>query len=177
MFFEILTRMRRKHKTIGGKRMKTCAFCGHRQIIHETNLLHTHLFQTVMGLVEQEGFRCFQVGNYGDFDYLAASLCFEVKKQVPDIFVKLVLPYYRPHISSFEKQWQQKFDSVVIPELYETPYPFRILKANQYMVDSADLILCYVISTIGGAAKTLQYARSKGKRVLCYPAWQDHGDA
>ena len=40
---------------------------------------------------------------------------------------------------------------------------------NEWMVDSADVVVAYVTHEWGGAAKTLEYARRCGKRVMLYP--------
>ena len=37
------------------------------------------------------------------------------------------------------------------------------------MADSADVVVAYVTHEWGGAARTLEYARQCGKRVMLYP--------
>ena len=40
-------------------------------------------------------------------------------------------------------------------------YDSNIKKANQYMVDNSQCMICYVRHSWGGAAKTLEYAKRK----------------
>lgn len=145
---------------------KICTFCGHSKIYNNSDAIKEQLIGAVWHLIEVEHFNYFLVGNYGAFDRMAAIACLEAKRLHPDIAVNLVLPYYRPHIDEYDKAWYQRFDSVITPEFEKTPYQYRIIKANQYMVDSADVIIAHVTSQIGGAAKTLDYARRKKKRII-----------
>lgn len=147
-------------------KLTVCTFCGHSKIYSNANMVKTQLQSTVQRLIEVERFNYFLVGNYGDFDRMAAAVCLDAKKQYPYITVNLIIPYYRPHIDEYDKAWYNRFDNVVFPELEETPHQYRIIKANQYMVDSADAVIAFVTATYGGAAKTLQYANRKKKRVI-----------
>ena len=117
------------------------------------------------GLI-QDGYDCFLVGNYGQFDRLAASVCLILKREYPSIGVNLVVPYYQPQLDSYEKEYHARFDDVIVPALESTPYQYRIVRANEYMVDRADTIVAYVNASIGGAAKTLAYAERKKKRII-----------
>lgn len=120
--------------------------------------------EIVRGLIEK-GADSFLIGDYGDFDAVAASVCLALKREYPNIEVCLVLPYYRPHIDDYTQQRYNRFDSIITPPLEDTPYRYRIVKANQFMVDQSDIVISYVRSS-GGAAKTLQYAIRKTKRII-----------
>ena len=116
------------------------------------------------GLI-QDGYDDILVGNYGQFDRLAASVCLTLKQDYPSIVVNLVVPYYQPQLDSYEKEYRARFD-VIVPALESTPYQYRIVRANEYMVDRADTIVAYVNASIGGAARTLAYAERKKKRII-----------
>jgi len=96
---------------------------------------------------------------------LAAAVSLVLKKEYLQIEVCLVLPYYRPHIDDYTQQRYNRFDSVITPPLEDTPYRYRIVKANQYMVDQSDTVIAYVRS-IGGVAKTMQYAKKNKLSIL-----------
>ena len=117
-------------------------------------------------LMQEEGYDCFLVGNYGQFDRLAASVCLAQKQEHPFIRVCLVIPYYRPKLDSYEKEYHARFDDVIVPALEDVPYQYRIVRANEYMVDRAETVIAYVNTPIGGAAKTLAYAKRKKKRIF-----------
>lgn len=146
--------------------LTACTFCGHSRLYGSADYLKVQLQNTVQHLIEVEQFNCFLVGDYGDFDYMAASVCLDAKKQYPYIVVDLVIPYYRPHLDEYDKKRYSCFDNVIVPELEETPYQYRIIKANQYMVDSAAALVAFVSTSYGGAAKTLKYAQGKKKRII-----------
>ena len=142
----------------------TVCFCGHSRLYSKHDSIKQKCFAVVREQIET-GADSFLVGDYGDFDGLAAAVCFALKKNYPKIDVSLVLPYYRPHIDDYVKQRYNRFDSVIVPPLEDVPYRLRIIKANEYMVAQADMAIAYVRSS-GGAAKTLQYAQKKQKHII-----------
>lgn len=139
----------------------TVCFCGHSKLFSSYDSIKSKCFEIVRGLIA-EGADSFLVGDYGDFDAIAASVCIALKNDYPHIEVCLVLPYYRPHIDDYTQQRYNRFDGVITPLLEDTPYRYRIVKANQFMVDQSDILIAYVRSS-GGAAKTMEYARRKKK--------------
>ncbi len=61
------------------------------------------------------------------------------------------------------------YDYMIYPTLKDVTQRSAIPKRNEWMVDSADVVVAYVTHEWGGAAKTLEYARRCGKRVILYP--------
>lgn len=147
--------------------MKTAAFCGHSQLGGAYEVLSAELGRIVSGLIADEGCRSFLVGSYGQFDRLAASVCLRLKKADPAITVRLVVPYYQPQLDSYEQAYRARFDEVIVPALKSTPYRYRIVRANEYMINCADVVIAYVRSPTGGAARTLAYAKRKKRRIIC----------
>lgn len=145
--------------------MGVCAFCGHSRLYGQTDTVKDKCLNVVEGLIVSGIADCFLIGNYGDFDSIAASVCLLLKRKYPQITVSLVLPYYRPHLDEYDKERYARFDSVITPELEETPHRFRIIKANEYMVDQADIVIAFVRYD-GGAAKTLAYAQRHKKQII-----------
>ena len=145
--------------------MRVCSFCGHSKIYSPYENIKAATQQIVSGLI-QDGYDCFLVGNYGQFDRLAASVCLTLKRDYPSIVVNLVVPYYQPQLDSYEKEYRARFDDVIVPALEGTPYHYRIVRANENMVDRADTIVAYVNASVGGAARTLAYAKRKKKRII-----------
>lgn len=104
--------------------------------------------------------RFFYVGNRGRFDALAATAVARVKKRHGDIQLHLVLAY---HPSERSVDLWGGFDSSYYPPLEGTPKAYAIVKANQYMVDAADSVICYV-RHIGNTRKLLEYAQRRQKK-------------
>ena len=48
-----------------------------------------------------------------------------------------------------------------IPE--NTPKKLQIIKSNQYMIKSANFLICFVKHSWGGSAMTLEYAKKSEK--------------
>ena len=145
--------------------MGTCIFCGHSRLYGQTDIVKEMCLTVAEELIVSGAVDCFLIGNYGDFDNIAASVCLTLKKKYPQISVNLVLPYYRPHLDEYDKERYARFDSVITPELEETPHRYRIIKANEYMVDQADTVIAFVRYD-GGAAKTLAYAKRRKKQII-----------
>lgn len=82
--------------------MRVCTFCGHSKIYSPYEDIKVATRQIVSGLI-QDGYDYFLVGNYGQFDRLAASVCLTLKRGYPSIGVNLVVPYYQPQLDSYEK--------------------------------------------------------------------------
>ena len=78
----------------GGQEMngKACCFIGHSRIWKEPNL-EPALAAAVEWHITEYGVTEFLVGNYGDFDRMAARAVKEAKIQHPGIHLYLMLPY------------------------------------------------------------------------------------
>ena len=143
----------------------TVTFCGHSHFYGNYDIIKRKCFAVVRQQIEA-GADSFLIGDYGNFDHLAAAVCLYLKRSYPDIQVCLVLPYYQPHIDEYEKRRREKFDSVITPDLGNTPHRFRIIKVNEWMAMEADTIIAYVKTSYGGAAKTLDFAKKRKRNII-----------
>lgn len=104
--------------------------------------------------------RTFVVGNRGSFDGYAATAIKKLKKKYNDISLLLLLAYHpaeRPvHLS-------EGFDNSYYPPLENVPRQYAIVRANKYMIDTADSIICYV-NHIGNTRNLLDYALRRQKK-------------
>lgn len=135
-------------------------FCGHREIAQTTEV--EEWLQTVIHSLIEQGATTFYLGGYGAFDGLAASVLRKEKKNHPSIELILVLAYLNG------RQDAVGYDGSVYPELEKIPRRFAILHRNRWMVQSADVVVAYVLHDWGGAATTLRYAKQKRKRIISY---------
>ncbi|OUO11917.1 hypothetical protein B5F94_12975 [Flavonifractor sp. An4] len=60
------------------------------------------------------------------------------------------------------------YDSTVYPPLENVPRRFSISHRNRWMVESADVVVAYVLHDWGGAATTLRCAKQKKKQIISY---------
>lgn len=133
-------------------------FCGHKDVLYKEQV-NEKLAAVVAALIE-EGASEFYLGGYGDFDYMAAKIVRELKKDRPDIQSTLVIPY-------MDRDYNKElYDGSIYPPLENTPLRFAILKRNEWMVDQADVVVAYITHDWGGASKTLEYAQRKKKRII-----------
>ena len=138
----------------------TVAFCGHAQI-SQSEKIEKWLYDVTQKLIEQ-GATTFYLGGYGDFDSLAASVLREQKKRYSQIELVLVLAYLNTGRDT------SGYDSTVYPPLETVPRRFAISHRNRWMVESADVVVAYVLHDWGGAATTLRCAKQKKKQIVSY---------
>lgn len=138
----------------------TVTFCGHAQI-SQSKKIEQWLYDVTQKLIEQ-GATTFYLGGYGAFDSLAASILREQKKQYPQIDLVLVLAYLNTERNT------SGYDSTVYPPLETVPRRFAISHRNRWMVESADVVVAYVLHDWGGAATTLRCAKQKKKQIISY---------
>lgn len=113
--------------------------------------------EQAIDLCYKDGVRDFYVGNRGAFDQLAAGAVGKAKQKYPDIQLQLVLAYHPGERQVF---LGKGFDSSFYPPLEGVPRPYAIVRANQYMTDTADHLICYVCHP-GNARNLLHYAQHK----------------
>ena len=140
--------------------MKTVTFCGHRTMLEtEREAVKPKLTGEIEKLILQ-GASEFLLGGYGDFDFLCAETVKALKSVYPHIKSILVVPYIN---RDFDREL---YDFSVYPPIETIPLKYSILKRNEYMVQSADIVISYVKYSWGGAAKSRDYAMRKKKPVI-----------
>ena len=107
----------------------------------------------------------FYLGGYGDFDSLCLRTLKDLKADFPKIELIFITPYLDKSYSKLEFA-KYHYDNVIFPPLESVPRKFAILKRNEWMVDSADLVIAYVKYSWGGAAKTVEYAKRKKVPII-----------
>ncbi len=138
--------------------MKTCFFIGHREA--DERLLPA-LKQTVRQHILEYGVTDFVVGDHGGFDRLAAAAVIAARKEFPQVSLTLLLPY---HPAIRPVRLRPGFDgSFYPPQLEQVPPRYAIVRANRYMVDSADYLIAYVWHPASNARKLLEYARKRSQ--------------
>lgn len=139
----------------------TVTFCGHSHV-NDAAELNVWL-DKVLDLLIAEGADRFYLGGYGDFDRMAAEAVMAKKEENQEIEMALVTAYLGRHADG------EFYDYMIYPTLKDVTQRSAIPKRNEWMVDAADVVVAYVTHEWGGAAKTLEYARRCGKRVILYP--------
>lgn len=139
---------------------KICCFAGHRDIYDDS--IKDKIKEILITLIEKENVKTFWVGNYGAFDRYSASVVRELKKVYSGITLELVIPYLTKEMNEHKEFYYKEYDDILMADIPpSTPAKFRIIKANQYMIESSAYLICYITHSWGGAAQTLEYAKRK----------------
>ena len=139
-------------------------FCGHSNYLFSDEEKEK-LKQLLIKKIRKNPTCKFYLGGYGDFDSLCLRTLRELKKEFQSIELIFITPYIDKNYSKLEFA-KYHYDDIIFPPLESVPRKFAILKRNEWMVDSAELVIAYVKYSWGGAAKTLEYAKRKNTSFI-----------
>ena len=123
------------------------------------------LYPLLKDLMRNKPFVEIYIGRNGEFDVYAATIVKRIQKEIGKESSEFicVLPYPEKDIEYYEKY----YDSVIIPDCIEKTHPKgAITKRNLWMVEQADLFICYVKREQGGAFAALKYAKKLKKEII-----------
>lgn len=140
--------------------MKSCFLFGHRDC---PDTILPRIEEAIQDLYFHHGITVFYVGNRGRFDSLAAAAVKRMKLQYSDICLYLLLAY---HPGQRTVELTEGFDGSYYPPLERTPMQYAIAKANRYMADHSQALICYVCHA-GNTRNLLAYAQRKSR--ACFP--------
>ena len=139
-------------------------FCGHSNFSF-SDTTKDELKNLLIEKIRKNPTCKFYLGGYGDFDSLCLRALRELKIDFPDIKLLFITPYLDNNYSKLQLA-KYYYDDIIFPPIENVPRKFAILKRNEWMVDSADLVIAYVKYSWGGASKTLEYAKRKMKQII-----------
>ena len=145
----------------------TVTFFGHSDI-YPNKIINEAIKEVLRReCAECERITCY-VGGYGGFDEACARACMELKRERGGIEVVYVTPYID---SCAQKKMAEMLtlglcDSTVYPPLEGVPPRYAILKRNEWMITSSQLIIAYVKRSYGGAYRSLKFATLNKKRII-----------
>ena len=137
------------------------ALFGHRDFCQHKRL-DDSLYPLIKDLLRTKTFVEIYIGRDGEFDIYVASIIKRVQTAAgtENSDLNLVLPYVRKDIEYYERY----YDHVIIPT---SAHPkIAITKRNEWVVEQADLVICYIERKKGGSYAAMRYAENMGKAVL-----------
>ena len=152
--------------------MNRTAFAGHRKILDKD--LRNKLYLPVKQQIES-GCKTFVMGTHGEFDKLALSVCRQLRKTYKDIIIEVAitsLNQIKPEIEKdqFGISKYTPYDDVytIMFNIEEEHFKRKITTSNKQMIDTCNILICYVDTTqhSSGAKTTLNYAKSKGIQII-----------
>lgn len=145
---------------------KICCFAGHRDV-YDTKTIISVLHNEVENLIINENIKEFWVGNYGSFDAIASKCVRTLKTKYKDVKLVLVIPYITKQLNEYKEQHYEKYDEILMEDIPpSTPRQLKIIKCNEYIVNEAEYLICYIRHTWGGAAKTFEYAQKRKIKII-----------
>ena len=140
------------------------AFIGHREIYGHYRL-EDQIEQIARDKLCEKEYVEFYVGRNGDFDISVASAIKRAQNAVGHHNSSLVL--LQPYPTKDDPYYEKFYDEIWYPIDGKTHPKAAITKRNQWMVDNADLLICYVEEgRKGGALTTLKYAEKQGVEII-----------
>ena len=141
--------------------LSTCFFIGHRDAPESLRPL---LSEAVERHITQYGVSEYIVGHYGRFDAMAAQAVREAKRRHPEVTLTLLIPYYP---FRWLPQLAKNYDATFYPPGLETvPKPFAIVRANEYVIQTCDYLICYDRGQIGKTRDYVALARKREQKGL-----------
>ena len=137
----------------------TCFLFGH----HDTPDTILPLLRNAIEIyILSKGVRMFIVGHYGEFDRLARVSLLQLKKKYPEIRLYRLIPY---HPAECPVEAPDGFDGTYYPPLEGVPRRYAIVRANCFMVQWADSMICCV-KHYGNSRNLLEQAQKRGIPIL-----------
>lgn len=141
------------------------SFCGHRDFTPDAEKEKT-IIDTLLKYAETEQEVVCYTGGYGAFDWFAASCIRKAQTTAKNIRNCLIIPYITSSYLDRIKIHIEEFDEIIYPPLESVPLRLAIIRRNEWMVDNSELLIVCVKFSWGGASRTLEYAKRKGKPIL-----------
>ena len=137
---------------------KSCFMFGHADA---PDIIMPRIEELIENQYSNLGIRCIYVGGKGNFDRMAAAAAKRVKQRHPDLQLVLVLAY---HPAERPVDLTEGFDASFYPPLENVPRAYAIVRANRYMVENCDSIICYVRHG-GNTRNLLEYAQRRQRKA------------
>ena len=138
--------------------MLVCTFFGHRECPESVK---SKLLDAIMDLIKR-GADTFYVGNNGKYDAYVRSVLRQIQVEYPHIQYAVVLAYLPTEKSEYED-----YSDTMYPEgIEEGLKKFAIERRNNWLVNQANYVICYIGHSWGGAYKFARLAKRRGKVVI-----------
>lgn len=153
----------------------TVSFFGHRDF-SEHYIYENKVVEIIKEIIRTKEYVEFLVGRNGEFDVFAASCVRRAKKELfaDNSSLILYLPYTSAEYENNQDSFDSFYDEVYICEKSSSAhYKAAIQIRNKEMVDSSNLIICFIKNNSGGAYKTICYAITQNKIITNIAKYED----
>lgn len=143
------------------------AFTGHRT--YSTSEIER--LETVIEQLYSEGYTHFISGMAEGFDLAAAECVIRLKAHLKAIELECVIPF-KGHISTLSSADQERYTAICrqadrVTTLAESSHPKVYFDRNDYLIESADAMICYYSGKRrSGTGYTVTKGLKKGLRTI-----------
>lgn len=142
---------------------KIVCFAGHRYDFQNIGIEKT-LRDTIISLIKK-GYTIFYDGGKGYFDKISAEIVLSLKKEFPEIKIYKILTYYNHNKE--ELFLPPLYEGFILPDIEEIFPKVKIIKRNEWIVKSSDLVVCHIYNTFkSGAYRMVKFARKINKPII-----------
>jgi len=149
---------------------KTCCFTGHRSIPEDKKEAIKEALKVEIVKLINQGVCFFGAGGALGFDTMAAQTVIELKEQYPHIKLILVFPCHNQtyrwkeqDVKIYEEIKSKCDKYVYTSEEYDEQC---MMKRNRHLVNYSKFCICYLEKEVGGTAYTVDYAKSRGLKII-----------
>ncbi len=148
----------------------TCCFTGHRSIPQEQIPILEEKLETLIRSLVKQGVIYYGAGGALGFDTVSAQVVLKLRRELPQIKLILVLPC-PGQAQKWSKRDQEIYENIKVQAdkaVYTSQEYTRdcMFIRNRHLVDYSGTCICYLTRPKGGTAYTVNYARTKGLRVI-----------
>lgn len=139
----------------------TVTFFGHKNTPPE---IIPRLEEVITDLIKNHGAKKFLVGSNGNFDFYVRKTLKKLKDRYAHITYAVVLAYLPTKKSEIDISAEY---NTILFDGFEKAHPrYAIVKRNTWMIEKADVVVTYVNTTFGGAARFKELSEKKNKKVI-----------
>lgn len=135
-----------------------CTFFGHKD---SPENIKPVLESTVKQILKCYPNVTFYVGHNGSFDRMALSVLKKLSVDFPGMSYAVILAYLPTGKSEFYSDLP-----TIYPEGIEcVPKKYAISYRNNWIIKNADMVICHITHSFGGAFKFVEKAHKNGKMI------------
>lgn len=139
-----------------------CAFFGHRDA-PLVGPLADKMEEVVQGLINR-GVAEYWLCSEGLFDNLARITLKQFQQRYRHLYL-CYLPARR--VAKSKEEWIMENYEIIFPrEVEDAPWRLAVVKRNDFIIENADIFVCYVVHNCGGAYEAMHKALKKHKEVI-----------
>ena len=154
-----------------------CSFSGHRKEEFDFDKsIKGDMFKRFLKVAIKEaidkGCDTFYCGMAQGFDIIAAEALISIKERdnLSNIRLISVMPYKNQH-KKWGASWRKRHEFVLensneVIVLEEKYFTGCYHQRNRYLVDNAQMLICYYNGSAGGTKHTVEYAEQKGLEII-----------